>query len=98
MDELVFMLFEGDMVDYMVKANPEKYGPYVHTTKRGKKILYVQLMKALYGSLGKICRPFLSARFDDKTFQVLLSHRLQNEHALARWGVVNASARSLDYS
>ena len=44
-------MFEGQMVDYMVQANPEKYGPYVHTTKKGKKILYVELLKALYGCI-----------------------------------------------
>ena len=51
MDETVIMMFEGQMVDYMVQANPEKYGPYVHTTKKGKKILYVELLKALYGCI-----------------------------------------------
>jgi hypothetical protein len=51
MDELVIMVFEGDMVDYMVQTNPEKYAKYVHTTKSGKKLLYVQLIKALYGCI-----------------------------------------------
>ena len=51
MKDTVIMLFEGDMVDYMVQANPEKYGPYVHTTKSGKKLLFVQLQKALYGCM-----------------------------------------------
>ena len=50
-DKLVIMVFEGDMVDYMVQANPEKYAPYVHTTKNGKKLLYVELIKALYGCI-----------------------------------------------
>jgi hypothetical protein len=30
---------KGDMVDYMVQANPEKYGPRVHTSKSGKQLL-----------------------------------------------------------
>jgi hypothetical protein len=51
MDELVIMVFEGDMVDYMVQTNPSKYAKYVHTTKTGKKLLYVQLIKALYGCI-----------------------------------------------
>jgi hypothetical protein len=51
MDELVLMMFEGDMVDYMVQTNPAKYAKYVHTNKRGKKVLYVQLIKALYGCI-----------------------------------------------
>jgi hypothetical protein len=51
MDELVIMMFDGDMVDYMVQTNPEKYAKYVHVTKNGKKILYVELIKALYGCI-----------------------------------------------
>jgi hypothetical protein len=51
MDKTAIMLFEGDMVDYMVQANPKKYGPHVHTTKKGKKLLYVELLKALYGCI-----------------------------------------------
>jgi hypothetical protein len=51
MDDAVLMLFEGDMVDYMVQANPGKYEPYVYTTKKGKKLLYVKLLKALYGCI-----------------------------------------------
>jgi hypothetical protein len=51
MDETVIMKFEGDMVDYMVQANPEKYEKFVHTTANGKKVLYVELLKALYGCM-----------------------------------------------
>ena len=51
MDETVIMVFEGEMVDYMVEANPTKYGPCVIVTKSGKKLLYVELLKALYGSV-----------------------------------------------
>jgi hypothetical protein len=48
MDEVVIMVYEGDMmVNYMVQANPEKYGPCVHTAKNGKKLLYMELLKAL---------------------------------------------------
>ena len=45
------MVFEGDMVDYMVQTNPTKYAKFVHANKRGKKVLYVQLIKALYGCI-----------------------------------------------
>ena len=48
MDEIVIMLLESDMVNYMVQANPQKYGPCVHTAQSGKKkLLYVELLKAL---------------------------------------------------
>ena len=41
---------EGDMVDLVVEVNPEKYAKYVrHGT--GKKVLYLRLLKALYGCI-----------------------------------------------
>ena len=51
MDDFVLMIFEGEMVEYLVQTNPTKYKDFVHTTKSGKKILYVQLIKALYGCI-----------------------------------------------
>eukprot|EP00980_Cylindrotheca_fusiformis_P011531 scaffold2712_cov143-Cylindrotheca_fusiformis.AAC.5 len=51
MDETVIMIFEDEMVDYMVQTNLTKYKSAVHVTKTGKKILYVQLLKALYGCI-----------------------------------------------
>jgi hypothetical protein len=51
MEDVVIMMFEGDMVDYMVATDPKKYGPYVHVARNGKKILYVRLLKALYGCI-----------------------------------------------
>ena len=35
MDEKVIMMFDGEMVDYMIAVNPE-YKKFVHTTKTGK--------------------------------------------------------------
>lgn len=51
MDDEVIMVFEGNMVDYMVQANPERYAAFVHITSSGKKLLFVQVMKALYGCI-----------------------------------------------
>ena len=50
MDDKVIMVFEGEMVAYMIAINPE-YKKYIHTTKTGKRILYVQLLKAMYGCM-----------------------------------------------
>lgn len=47
MEDFVVMKFRDKMVDYMVQANQERYGPYVQY-KNGKKVLYVRLLKALY--------------------------------------------------
>jgi hypothetical protein len=50
-EETIIVVYEGDMVDYMVASNPEKYGPFVHITANGKKLLYVEWLKALYGCI-----------------------------------------------
>ena len=51
MNEKVIMIFRGELVDYLVKTNPGKYEKFVHITKKGKKVLYVRLLKALYGCI-----------------------------------------------
>jgi hypothetical protein len=50
MDEFVLMVFEGEMAEMLVLACPE-YEQFLHTTKSGKKILYVRLKRALYGCI-----------------------------------------------
>jgi hypothetical protein len=50
MDELVHVRFTGTMVDLLLEIDPEMYGPYV--TYEGKeKVMYVELLKALYGTM-----------------------------------------------
>jgi len=49
-DELIFVKMQGAMADLMVRVNPNKYGPYI-TKENGKSVLYVQLLKALFGTL-----------------------------------------------
>ncbi len=51
MEDHVIMVFEGEMVDYMVQTDPKKYSPFIHVTANGTKLLYVQLLKALYGCI-----------------------------------------------
>jgi len=50
MDEVVHVKLEGVMAELLVHVNPDKYGPYM-TIEHGKKVMYVQLLKVLYGSL-----------------------------------------------
>ena len=49
-DEDVTVVFEGQMVDLLIRTDP-KYEKYVHINKAGKKVLYVRLKKAMYGCL-----------------------------------------------
>jgi hypothetical protein len=50
MDELVHMKLEGTMAELLVRLDPQLYRKYVQT-ERGKTVLYVELKKALYGTL-----------------------------------------------
>jgi Reverse transcriptase (RNA-dependent DNA polymerase) len=51
MDELVHMKLEGTMAELLVKINPKMYRKYLIINKKGKPVLYVELLKALYGTL-----------------------------------------------
>jgi hypothetical protein len=50
MDDTVHMMIEGKMAELLVKINPKLYQKYL-IVKNGKPIMYVQLKKALYGTL-----------------------------------------------
>jgi hypothetical protein len=51
LDEEVVMLLRGQLADLMVQVDPELYGPYVRKTAKGESILYVKMLKAMYGLL-----------------------------------------------
>ena len=50
MDELVNVRFEGEMVDKLLEIDHDLYASYV-SVENGKKVMYVELLKALYGTL-----------------------------------------------
>jgi hypothetical protein len=51
-DERVMMKITGVLVDMLVELNPELYGLYVvYERNRRNKVLYVQVMRAIYGML-----------------------------------------------
>ena len=50
MDELVHVRFEGKMVDKLLEIDQDLYASYV-TEEKGTKVMYVELLKALYGTL-----------------------------------------------
>jgi hypothetical protein len=49
-DELIHVKLEGPLVSLLAKVDPNLYEKYV-ATERGRPVLYVKLMKALYGTL-----------------------------------------------
>jgi Reverse transcriptase (RNA-dependent DNA polymerase) len=50
MEDVVHMKLEGTMAEIMVRINPAMYKKYTHIVN-GKQVLYVELKKALYGTL-----------------------------------------------
>ena len=49
-DEVIHMVLCGALVTMLVECDPELYAPYCNQEK-GQPVLYVQLMKGLYGCL-----------------------------------------------
>jgi hypothetical protein len=45
------MKIRGPLVDMLVELDPETYKSYVKIDEKGEKILYVQVLKAIYGML-----------------------------------------------
>ena len=50
MDELVYVRIVGKMAELLVDIDPDMYRPFV-TYERGEMVLYVELLKALYGTV-----------------------------------------------
>jgi len=48
--ELIFVKLEGVLAELLVQVYPKKYGPNI-SSKNGKKVLYIELKKSLYGTL-----------------------------------------------
>jgi hypothetical protein len=49
-DEVVHVKFEGEIAEMLVKLDPQLYRKYIRD-ENGKSVLYVELLKALYGTL-----------------------------------------------
>ena len=49
-DKLVLLVLRGEFVDYMCKVNPDHL-PNVQIGKKGKKVLYMRVVKAIYGCI-----------------------------------------------
>ena len=49
-EDRVMMKITGVLVDMLVQIDPEKYGPFV-VYEKNRKVLYVQVLRAIYGML-----------------------------------------------
>jgi hypothetical protein len=50
-DELIHLRLDGPMADMLVRVNPDKYRNFIVKHRNGKSVIYVELKKALYGTL-----------------------------------------------
>jgi hypothetical protein len=50
-DYHVIVSIRGPLVDILVSIAPDVYGPYVSTNKAGQKVLLVQCLNAVYGTM-----------------------------------------------
>ena len=53
-DELVHVRFTGEMVRMLLHIDEEMYSEYV-VIERGEQVMYMDLLKALYGTLRAAC-------------------------------------------
>lgn len=51
MDEMVHVRIKEKMVELLLEIDKEMYEPCI-TLKRGEKVMYGELLKAMYGTLG----------------------------------------------
>ncbi len=49
-DEFIVVKFEGELADLLTKVDPDLYSKFV-VQENGKNVVYVELQKALYGTL-----------------------------------------------
>ena len=49
-EERVMMKITGVLVDMLIQLDPQLYGPHV-VYEKGRKVLYVQVLRAIYGML-----------------------------------------------
>jgi hypothetical protein len=47
----VIVCIRGPLVDILVSIAPDVYGPYVSTNKADQKVLLVQCLNAVYGTM-----------------------------------------------
>ena len=52
----------------MVNVDPALYDPYVITTKKGEKLLYVRMLKAMYGLMRAALLFYIKLRQDLEEF------------------------------
>ena len=82
--EKVIMKLCGELAELLVTTAPELYHPFVHN-KNGKAVLYVELLKALYGTLKeallfykKLVKDLISYGFELNFYDPCVANKMIN--------------------
>ena len=49
--DMVYIRVRGVLVDLLIEIAPDVYGPYVKLDKKGNKVLILQCLNAIYGTI-----------------------------------------------
>ena len=100
----VIMKIRGVLVDMLENMNPAKYHDFVKTDKKGNKMLYVMMLKALYGMLiasllyyKKFLNDIKKIGFETNPYDPCVANRIVNgkQHALT-WHVDDIKSSHLE--
>jgi hypothetical protein len=104
MDELVHMKLEGNMAKLVVKLEPKLYQKYIQI-ERGKRVLYVGLKKALYGTLraALLFWKKLSAQLQEWGFEInsyewcVANKMIDRKECTILWHIDNLKISHIEY-
>ena len=54
MNKRTHVILDGKMVDLIITVNPSRYKDYVSYNKKGNKVLWLEVKKALYGYMESV--------------------------------------------
>ena len=76
----------GFLVDLLLEIDPELYGPFVTTDKKGSKVIIVQFMNSIYGTMvagllyyKKFVNTLKITGFQLNTYDPCVANRLVND-------------------
>jgi len=71
-EDEVHMLLRGTIAELIIKLEPSLYRKHIWYNQKGKPMLYVQLKKALYGTLqaALLCWKLLSNTLQERGFKI----------------------------
>lgn len=94
MDTLVHMILTGPIVEILLDIDKEMYAPCV-TLEKGRKVMYVELLKALYGTIRaarlfweKLSRKLLEWGFEPNPYDSCVMNKMVgNKQLTVAWHV-----------